>query len=804
MQNDLVQKLQEMEQRRVTPSTPQPSNAHEVAEPLLTYEALMDEDSLISSVEESDKLRYEFVTGPAGSGKCLGIDTPVMLCSGRIVPVQSVETGMQLMGPDSKPRTVLSTNSGHGPLWRITPVKGMPWVCNDVHILTLMGTNEKEGQIIDVPLNEALGFRRGFIPDKNWKLFRVPVDFEEQEVPIHPYIAGAWLGDGTVGTSYLSLGIAKEPIIEKLSKIHTDSVVSSWVPKNNYYRVRLSGARETLNHYLTDGNKGREVPYCYLTNSREIRAEFLAGILDTDGALTGSNGIDLTTKHKDVADAVAFLCRSLGFSAYITTKTVQLKGWREPRDYYRLSISGDLERLPCVRLKPKPRKQVKDVLRTGWKAEPIGQGRYYGFTLDGDGRFLLGDFTVTHNTYTVRQRPNTILTATTGIAAVNLGEGTRTINSLLGFFDLRSLRESIANGRIFRSFYKMASLYPNAKEVVTDEASMLSGEMTDLLFDVFDRSGNGMRWTLVGDFAQLPPVGERGFPAKWAFESSRWKDLSVTKLTKIWRQSDPDYLTGLNCARVGDGQGFVDALGSRLKFVDSLPEDNPGSVIMARNESVDDYNFRKMRELPGDAVSFDNVTWGKPLSEWKNIPPRINLKVGAKVMTLSNSRLGGYVNGSIGHVERLSTNSIIVRLLNGSLISVAQVTDYNRCAEGTKWRVMAADARSVLSQGECRFKEPEKGKDEEGFHYQGTITRWPIRLAWATTNHKVQGLTLDTATICLRNHLGKVETFFQSENMAYVALSRTTTCEGMSIVGTPTELIKAIHVSEKARKAGLL
>lgn len=405
-------------------------------------------------------------------------------------------------------------------------------------------------------------------------------------------------------------------------------------------------------------------------------------------------------------------------------------------------------------------------------------------------------------TYSVRQRKNVILTATTGIAAVNLGEGTRTINSLLGFYDLNGLRESLRTGKIFRSFYKMEAMYPGAKEVVTDEASMLSGQMADLLFEVFDRSG-GMKWTLVGDFAQLPPIGERGYPAKWAFESNRWKDLSVTKLTKIWRQSDPDYLAGLNAARLGDGQGFMDALGSRLQFVDELPADNLGSVIMARNESVDDYNFRKMRAIPGDSVTYDNITWGKPLSEWKNIPTRVNLKVGARVVTLSNSREAGYVNGSLGDVTRLAPGVIEVRLLNGRRVFVSPVTEYNRCEEGTKWRVLSGDGRSVLAHGDAKLKEAER-KDEEDFWYQGSLTRWPIRLAWATTNHKSQGLTLDAATICLRNHLGKVEPFFRSENMAYVALSRTRTVEGMVIVGTPGELIQAINVSEKVKKAGLL
>jgi hypothetical protein len=79
-----------------------------------------------------------------GGGKCLGIGTPVLRYDGTIVPVESVVAGDLLMGPDSKPRTVLSTTRDRGPLYRIVPVKGDSWVCNDAHILTLVHTETGE------------------------------------------------------------------------------------------------------------------------------------------------------------------------------------------------------------------------------------------------------------------------------------------------------------------------------------------------------------------------------------------------------------------------------------------------------------------------------------------------------------------------------------------------------------------------------------------------------------------------------------------------------------------------------------
>ena len=84
-----------------------------------------------------DALKGVLVMGETGSGKCLGKDTPVMLVSGEIVPVQDIKEGDLLMGDDSTPRKVLSTTQGYGRLYKIIPFKGEPWICNDVHVMTL-------------------------------------------------------------------------------------------------------------------------------------------------------------------------------------------------------------------------------------------------------------------------------------------------------------------------------------------------------------------------------------------------------------------------------------------------------------------------------------------------------------------------------------------------------------------------------------------------------------------------------------------------------------------------------------------
>jgi hypothetical protein len=127
----------------------------------------------------------------------------------------------------------------------------------------------------------------------------------------------------------------------------------------------------------------------------------LAGLLDTDGYYC-RGGYSITSEYNTLANQILFLARSLGLAAYLTKKEVKLPSWETSRTYNQISISGDFSLMYCLvpRKRANARKQIKRVTVTGWSAEYIGDGDYYGFTLTGNGRFLLGDFTITHNTYT--------------------------------------------------------------------------------------------------------------------------------------------------------------------------------------------------------------------------------------------------------------------------------------------------------------------------------------------------------------------------------------------------------------------
>jgi len=352
----------------------------------------------------------------AGSGKCLGKDTPIIMFDGTIKPVQDVVIGDILMGDDNTPRTVLSTVTGTDTLFRINPVKGDSWICNSEHILTLV--NSVSNEVFDIPLNEYLA-NKGSRKNADAKLFRVPINFNISEnniVPLDPYLAGLWLGDGTYTASTItnSSDVLRDYCKEIASNYGCELVVREEPRKNTRnlrFRVGVRGkAHSSTPHKIWNIlktefclNNEKRIPRSYLLNNKDTRLQLLAGLLDTDGYYAeGSGYFELATKYTGLKDDVLFLCRSLGFATYACIKSGTIKKLNFKADYWRISIGGNIDEIPCKLHFPSIRLQKKNVLRTGFKVEALEIGEYFGFELDGNGRFLLGDFTVTHNSSTLK------------------------------------------------------------------------------------------------------------------------------------------------------------------------------------------------------------------------------------------------------------------------------------------------------------------------------------------------------------------------------------------------------------------
>jgi hypothetical protein len=342
------------------------------------------------------------VYGPPGGGKCLKIGTEVLMHDGTIKKVEDVVSGDALMGPDSKPRNVLSTTRGVDPLYRITPVKGEPFCCNGAHILVLKMSADAH-PVVELTVDDYLTLAKW--RKEKLKLIRTGVEFDRQKTPVDPYIVGLWMGCGTRGLASITKSKADVELIEAMNEwAEKCGLTLISLATRNTFRWTFAGKKWHRNPMLDEVRKWTEggeknIPQVYLVNDRQTRLELLAGLIDTDGSLS-HNGYDIITVSTRLAAQIVFLARSLGYAATRSKCKKGIKSLGFIGDYTRIYISGETDEIPCrlLRKKAEKRRQIKDALVTGFTVESIGEGEYAGFEIDGDGRFLLADFTVTHNT----------------------------------------------------------------------------------------------------------------------------------------------------------------------------------------------------------------------------------------------------------------------------------------------------------------------------------------------------------------------------------------------------------------------
>lgn len=345
-----------------------------------------------------------------GDGKCLGLNTPIVMFDGTIKKVQDVVVGDLLMGPDSKSRTVVSLARGQERLYKIKPLRGGDdFVCNESHMLSLKRT--QTGEVVNLSVKSYLAKDAKF--KHLYKLYRAEcISFNQSTpCPIDPYFLGLWLGDGSSRDVEISKPDQEiKDYLVSFAQYHGLKMLQVKDAAGKCPRYALSGGGGWLRQLLRSCNllNNKHIPHIYMTASVSDRLQLLAGLLDSDGHYY-HGGYEITQKSKTVADQIAFLARSLGFAVLLRNKqsTWTHNGVRKQGTYYRISINGHLDQIPCKieRKKSAPRQQKKNHLITGFSTEDIGVGDYYGFELSGPDRlFLLGDFTVTHNTRAALER----------------------------------------------------------------------------------------------------------------------------------------------------------------------------------------------------------------------------------------------------------------------------------------------------------------------------------------------------------------------------------------------------------------
>lgn len=252
-----------------------------------------------------------------------------------------------------------------------------------------------------------------------YKGYKVGVEFKSKRVPFDPWLLGYWLGDGT--SSKTSISTQDPEVIAE----HEERLIKyglSIVHQSNYdYRItsgtkgalpgnfsnREGDVRNPMLTFLRDYNllDNKHIPDVFKINDRQTRLQVLAGLIDSDGHLANDSYFEIVQKSEKLANDIVYLARSLGF--YCSKSEVQktctnAPGGPKTGTYFRMNICGKrLCDIPTIL----PRKQfasesdpANDPMVTGITVEYVGEDDYYGFELDDNHRFLLGDFTVTHNT----------------------------------------------------------------------------------------------------------------------------------------------------------------------------------------------------------------------------------------------------------------------------------------------------------------------------------------------------------------------------------------------------------------------
>jgi len=349
----------------------------------------------------------------------------------------------------------------------------------------------------------------------------------------------------------------------------------------------------------------------------------------------------------------------------------------------------------------------------------------------------------------VRTGKQVAVTASTGIAATHIG-GT-TIHSWSGLGIRDRLQEY--DRQWLRANDRLRKRYNATDILIIDEISMLHGARLDMIDEACrilrenELPFGGLQVILVGDLFQLPPVTRGSDLLDFAHTSAAWQMLNpkICYLSEQHRQQGDDLLRILEAMRGGElEEAHIEALQSRLG---QDPQAGALTRLYAHNIDVDAINRRQLQALTSDTKLYTMQTHGaaaKVESLVKSVlaPENLELKIGAEVMFVANNFQVGFVNGSRGKVIDFDKGFPVVQLQTGGKIITV---------EPHSWTLV----------------EDERKKAE--------VSQLPLRLAWAITIHKSQGMSLDAAEIDLSR------TF--TPGMGYVALSRVRSLEGIYLTG---------------------
>jgi ATP-dependent DNA helicase PIF1 len=404
-------------------------------------------------------------------------------------------------------------------------------------------------------------------------------------------------------------------------------------------------------------------------------------------------------------------------------------------------------------------------LPAGFRLDEDIAWAYHLMEFVGDSLFITGKAGTGKSTLLNYFRKNTtkkfVVLAPTGLAALHVGGST--IHSFFGL-PLRPILKNDPDIKGWSKGHPRYRILQKMDTLIIDEVSMVRADIMDaidlsmrLTLDD-ERPFGGKQVVLIGDVFQLSPVltaaeGENFdtysnpyFFSSDAFQSQSFK---ILELKKIYRQLDEDFIFLLNRIRNGTaGNDELDELNKRHS--PAIEAQDFVINLSTINSLADAVNQKKLNELSYPGITYKGKVERSFQERLFPASLQLTLKIGAQIMMVKNDLLGRWVNGSIGKIENISENEIMVRFANGAIHLVETVTWENKTYQ---W---------------------DAGKHTITTEILGTYTQYPIKLAWAITIHKSQGLTFDNVII----DMGKGAF---AHGQLYVALSRCKTLSGITL-----------------------